>query len=126
MAPNVLSSETEDLVIEEADLTAFTLVVGFRGHLFKVACVSDRIVVHEHPEDKLVGYVRRGSDTSGAIWLEDRCVADYLVSHLGKYCITEIKDTFRVPQSTVEADPVLYLLDAAWASKISRTTNVAI
>ena len=126
MAPNVLSSETEDLIIEEADLTAFTLVVGFRGHSFKLACVSDRIVVHEHPEDRLVGFVRRGSDTSGAIWLEDKCVADYLVSQLGKYCITEIKDAFRVPQSVVETDPILYLLDAAWASKIRKSTTETI
>lgn len=120
MAPNIFSKETEDLIIEEVDLTEFTLVVGFRGHSFKVACVRDCIVVHEHPADRLVGFVRRGSDTSGAIWLEDKCVADYLVSQPGKYCITEIRDTFRVPEVEVETDPVLYLLDAAWAIKTGK------
>ena len=123
MAPNVLSSGTEDVVLKEADLTEFTLIVGFRGQTFKIACVRDCIVVHEHPEDRFVGFVRRGSDTSGAIWLKDKCVADYLVSQPGKYCITEIKDTFRVPESEVQTDPVLYLLGAAWAHRSTEGTR---
>lgn len=113
MAPNILSPVTEEVVLKEADLTEFTLTVGFRGHTFRIACVSDRIIVHEHPEGRLVGFVRRGSANSGAIWLEGNCVADYLVAEPGKYYITQIKDTFRVPESEVEADPVLYLLGVA-------------
>ena len=117
MAPNILSSGKEEVVLKEADLTEFTLLVGFRGQTFRLACVSDRILVSEYPEDRIVGFVRRGSDFSGAIWLEDKCVADYLVSQPGKYCITEIRDSFRMPENKIEADPVLYLLGAAWAHK---------
>ena len=117
MAPDILSSAGEEVVLKEADLIEFKLLVGFRGQTFRIACISDRIVVSEHPEDRVVGFVRRGSDFSGAIWLEDKCVADYLVSQPGKYCITEIKDSFRLPETEIEADPVLYLLGAAWAHK---------
>ncbi len=123
MAPNVLSSETEDVIIEEADLTECTLVISFRGRSFKIAWVRDCIVVHECPENRLVGFVRRGSDTSGAIWLDGECVADYSVAQPGQYNVTAIKDTFRLPESAVESDPVLYLLDAAQRSKISDTIS---
>lgn len=117
MAPNILSGVNEEVFLQEADLTEFALVIRFRGQNFRIACSQDRIIVSEHPEDRIVGFVRRGSEVSGAIWLDDKCVADYMVSQPGKYCITEIKDTFRVPENEIETDPVLYLLNAAWSNK---------
>lgn len=36
MAPNILSPVTEEVVLKEADLTEFTLVVDFRGHTFRI------------------------------------------------------------------------------------------
>lgn len=117
MAPNILSAESEEVVLQEANLTEFSLVIRFRGQNFRIECIRDRIVVSEHPKDRIVGFVRRGSSISGAIWLDDKCVADYMVSQPGKYFITEIKDAFRVPDNEIETDPVLYLLDAAWSNK---------
>ncbi len=124
MAPNILSSSFEDVSLKEADLIEFTLLISFKGQEFKVRCVEDRVMVTVHPQDKVVGYVRRGSTRGGAIWLLDECVADYIVSDDGKYMVTEIRDSFRVPEKQTEADPVVYLLNSVWSASAKNLTPV--
>ena len=110
MAPNVLIHETEELNIKDADFTELRFVISFRGQEFTLVGLPGRLNVFVDSEDQPAGYVKRGSAHSGAIWSYGRCVADYVVEQDGRYLVTEIKETFRHPETEVESDPVLFLL----------------
>ncbi len=112
MATSILSVGHQEVSVSALDLTALTFVVGYREQQFKLETLPNRINVHRHPQNQLVGYIKRGSPTSGAIWKSGACVADYVVEDDGEYHVTEIKRLFRVPENTVSIDPVLYLLDS--------------
>ena len=116
MAPNILAPDAEEIVIRTADFTELRFVVSFRGQEFTLVGLPDQVNVcpNGNDDDESKSYVRRGSSRSGAIWKHGECIADYFVEQDGKYVVTEVKESFRLPETRFEADPVIFLLTSLW------------
>ena len=110
MAPDILGSPREDVYVKEADFTSLQFTISFRGTDFVIRGGSDRVSIYRGSEDSPLGYIWHGSPRTGAIWTSDVCIADFKMNEDGRYTVTLIEELFRRPETTIEVDPIYFLL----------------
>ena len=97
------------LTVKRADFVGARFVVEFEDEEFLVVADGERVSVFSGSTEGLVGIIRAGGPTSGAIWVSGGCVAEYMQRDQ-VYAIFEIEDGFRALDASVSTDPLAHLL----------------
>ena len=100
------------LDIQQADLVRCRFVVRYKEQDFRLEHSPTVLSVYFGPHAEPAGLIKCGSSSSGAIWSYGRCIGDFSQEPDGNYYVTRINANFLEPEATVQADPVMYLLNS--------------
>lgn len=110
MLAGFTGSGGDKVFVRDADLVACRFVVDYREQEFRIAVSGNRIDVLA-PEGDVLGTIRKGSSSTGAIWSYGSCVGEYRIEQ-GRYLVTEIQDGFLSVAQPISVDPLAYLLSS--------------
>lgn len=101
---------TDELLREASQAASVRHRVEFEGLALELLLQMDRILVYRGDEQRPIAVLRFGGPYSGAIWLNDRLIAEYDKDSNGHFVVTVIEAGFKLPDSRRQEDPVQHLL----------------
>ncbi|MGH3053993.1 MAG: hypothetical protein ACRDL7_03330 [Gaiellaceae bacterium] len=102
-------AKVRSLKVQSAAPVSDVITVGFAGQKFEIRRLPGRLVIRRAGRDQVIGIIRFGSDSSGAIWNRDECIGEYTQDGK-KYRLVPIKHGRKQPDKAVSEEPVAFLL----------------